>query len=191
EAVLAGRSPEAPETPVNGCLITSRREPERKNITYSEHIASIVQKNCQTCHRPNRPAPFSLLSYGDAAAHADMIREGVEARRMPPSFQAPRYGHFMNHQPLTPEEIETVAAWAGSGAPQGDASKLPPPIDWPKDVWDIGEPDLILSIPKEIQVPATGYVDYKNINLDHEFAYDTWVNAIQIVPGNYRVVHHA
>lgn len=191
EAVLAGKSLEVEETQVNGCIITARHEPALKGITYSEHIAPIVQKNCQVCHRQDRPAPFSLLSYEDAAAHADMIREVVMERRMPPSFQDPRYGRFINHQALSPEEIDTVVSWVAAGAPRGDPSKLPPPRDWPTDAWDIGKPDLVLSIPDEIRVPATGYVDYKNINLDHELSYDTWVKAIQIVPGNYRVVHHA
>ena len=191
ESVLAGKSPEVEETPVNGCIITLRHEPALNDVTYSEHIAPILQKNCQICHRPNRPAPFSLLTYEDAAARADMIREVVEERRMPPSFQDPRHGRFINHQALSREEIEAVAGWAASGAPRGDPKKLPPPRDWPKDAWDIGEPDLVLPIPSEIRVPPTGYVDYKNIKLDHEFRHDTWVNAIQIVPGNHRVVHHA
>lgn len=77
DAVLAGREPEVKETPVEGCLVTPRRPAELKGITYSEHIAPILQRHCQECHRPEQPAPFPLLAYEDAAGRAAMIREVV------------------------------------------------------------------------------------------------------------------
>jgi peroxiredoxin len=191
EAVLAGRTPAVEDTPVEGCRITLQREPQRPGVNFAEHIAPLLQKHCQTCHRPGQPAPFPLLEYGDAARRAAMLREVVEERRMPPSFNDPRFGSFSNRRALTDEEIETVAAWAAAGAPRGDPAKAPPPIAWPESPWLIGEPDLVLEMPDEFRVPATGYVKYQYSVPDYVFPHDTWVSAIQILPGNRRVLHHA
>jgi mono/diheme cytochrome c family protein len=191
EAVLAGARPAVEETEVDGCLIPLRRPPERRDVSYAADVAPILQKRCQECHRPDQQAPFSLLTYEDAAGYADTIREVVEEGRMPPFFRDPRHGEFENHPPLTPGEIETIGAWVAAGAPRGDAAREPPPIAWPAGVWQIGAPDLILEMPGEFGVPPTGYVDYQYPVFEHEFAHDTWVQAIQILPGNRRVVHHA
>jgi hypothetical protein len=120
-----------------------------------------------------------------------MLREVVEERFMPPAFNDPRHGAFANVRALSGAEIETIAAWAAAGAPRGDESKLPPPIAWPESRWLIGEPDLVLPIPEEIRIPPDGFVDYRYAVPDHVFEHETWVSAIQILPGNHRAVHHA
>ena len=38
--------------------------------TYSREVSRIMQQKCQMCHRPGDVAPFPLLSYDDAMAHA-------------------------------------------------------------------------------------------------------------------------
>src|SRR4029453_18072726 len=139
EAVLAGKTPDPAETPVEGCAITPRAEPERKDVTFSEHVLPILQKHCQDCHRPEQPAPFSLIDYEDARGNAAMIREVVEERRMPPCYSDARFGDFANRRALSDEQIDVLASWAAAGAPRGDPSKGPPPIDWPKTAWRIGE----------------------------------------------------
>jgi peroxiredoxin len=191
EAVLAGKPVAVEETPVEGCIIERRRPPSRTGVTYAEHVAPIVEKRCQPCHRPHAPAPFPLLDYEDVAGRAETICEVVEERRMPPSFRDPRHGDFVNHSPLAAEEIDVIASWVAAGAPRGDPAKEPPPVAWPEGEWQIGQPDLVLEMPREFRVPASGYVDYRYATLEHEFPHDTWVQAIQILPGNPRVVHHA
>ena len=72
------------ETPVDGCLIT---RPSAKTVagpvTYSEHVAPLMQKHCQECHRTNTAAPFSLMTYKQVAAKADAIAEVITDGRMP------------------------------------------------------------------------------------------------------------
>jgi hypothetical protein len=191
DAVLAGRAPEVTETPVEGCVITRRRPPERKDVTYAEHILPLLQKHCQECHRPEQPAPFTLLTYEDAAARAAMIREVVEERRMPPCYSDARFGPFANRRELAADEIELFSAWTAAGAPRGDPARASQAIEWPGTPWLIGEPDLVLEIPQEFAVPSAGLVKYQYPVLDHVFEHDTWVSAIQILPSNRRVVHHA
>src|SRR6201988_4488292 len=62
--------------------------------TFSRHVAPILQKNCQTCHRPGQAAPFSLLSYEQARPWAKAIKAAVLQKKMPPWFADPQYGKF-------------------------------------------------------------------------------------------------
>ncbi len=190
--VLAGRAVRVPETPVDGCLITfpEARKP-KTTITYAEHIAPLLQKHCQECHRPGTPAPFSLLTYKQVAAKGETIAEVVAEQRMPPWYASPEYGHFVNHRGLTTEERDEIVQWVRAGMPLGDESKLPKvKPEWPTDgQWLIGKPDMILNT-KEETLPAGGDIPYKYAVLPHVFQEDTWVQGVQILPSNRRTVHH-
>jgi thiol-disulfide isomerase/thioredoxin len=192
EAILAGKEVTTKETPVDGCLIT-RPEPRQagKNITFAEHVAPILRKHCQECHRPGTAAPFALFTYKEARAHANVIAEVVADGRMPPWFAAPDRGKFMNQRGLSAAERDTIADWVRAGKQLGDESKLPPiPPEFVKPAkWRIGEPDLVLTTP-EHEMPANGNIDYKYVILPHVFSKDTWITAAQILPDNLPTVHH-
>ncbi|MBX3412113.1 MAG: redoxin family protein [Pirellulales bacterium] len=192
EDVLAGRDVKIAETPVDGCRITPGKiKTPVEQVTYSEHIAPLMQQYCQECHRPGTTAPFSLLDYDDADGNAEMIAEVVREQRMPPLYASEQHGHFSNRVEMKPEEIELILAWASGSREKGDAAKLPPPREFAQTEWQIGEPDVVYTIPKKVKVPATGIVAYKYIFLPHVFEHDTWVQGIEILPGNPRIVHHA
>jgi predicted CXXCH cytochrome family protein len=190
-AVLDGKAPPRAEVAAAGCLIRRPRQSRGRGITFSEHVAPILQRHCQSCHRPHRTAPFSLLTFADASANSARIDDAVHEGRMPPSFNDPRYGKFVNHQRLSRKEKEILRGWVSAGAPEGDPSRLPPPIVWPRGVWGIDKPDLVIAMKDEFRVSASGYIDYHYADLDYEFRHDTWVNQIEVLPGNRRVVHHA
>jgi len=191
EALLAGAEPPTEETPTEGCSITPLLPAELPGVNYAEHVAPILQRHCQECHRPHQAAPLSLLNFEDAADNVRMIAEVVRERRMPPAFGDPRFGDFANRRALSQAEISAIAAWAEAGAPRGNPANEPPPLEWSHDAWNIGSPDLIVGLENETVVPASGVVAYREVILDHDFPHDTWVSAIQILPGNRRVVHHA
>ena len=52
--------------------------------TYAKDIAPIMQRSCQTCHRPGTNAPMSLLTYEDVRPWARAIKNKVTQRLMPP-----------------------------------------------------------------------------------------------------------
>jgi hypothetical protein len=120
-----------------------------------------------------------------------MIAEVVSEGRMPPWYASADFGHFYNRRCLSAEEKQTIAHWVRSGMELGDASKLPIPPPAPKseDRWLIGKPDLVLKAPQH-DIPAKGLVDYKYVFLPYLFLSDTWMQGIQILPDNPRVVHH-
>ncbi len=91
--------------------------------TFSKDVAPILQKNCQTCHRPGEGGPFSLLTYDDARPMAFSIKRVVSQKIMPPWFADPKFGHFSNERSLSEKEIATLVAWANAGAPEGDQER--------------------------------------------------------------------
>jgi hypothetical protein len=190
DEVLAGKKVSVPETEVDGCLLDrGRKRPARSDVTFSKHVAPILQKRCQACHRPGQAAPFALLSYADAARHGRMIKEVTTQRRMPPWHADPRYGKFANDRRLTRAEIDTIAAWVDGGMARGADRDLPRAIDWPKG-WAVGKPDLVLSMPEAFEVPATGSLPYKHWIIDPKITEDRWVRMAEARPGAPEVVHH-
>ena len=69
--------------------------------TFNKDVLPILQKNCQTCHRPGEVAPMSLLTYTDARPWAKAIKTAVATQKMPPWFADPKVGHFSNERKLT------------------------------------------------------------------------------------------
>ncbi len=192
--LLAGTDVRVSETPVDGCLITFLEQPlPKKEITYAEHVAPILRKHCVECHRPETAAPFALLTYEQAASRANTLAEVVKEERMPPWYASPAHGQFVNYRGLSDKEKQQIIDWVRQGKPVGDLAKLPPlpeEIAHPKSKWLIGDPDLVLSV-SEHELPAEGEVAYKYVFLPYLFTEDTWIQDLQILPDNPRVVHHA
>lgn len=156
--------------------------------TFNKDVLPILQKHCQGCHRPGEIAPFSLLSYSEARPWAKAMKAAVVTEKMPPWFADPKYGHFANDRRLSAEELATISAWADGGAPEGNLNDAPPPLKF-QDGWNI-KPDMIIEMPKDFQVKATGTINYQNILVKAHFTEDKWVVAAEMRPGNAKVVHH-
>ena len=161
----------------------------REPVTFNRDVAPILQKHCVACHRPGQMAPMSLLTYESARPWARSIQRQVTDRTMPPWGADPAIGSFSNDPSLSAGEIATIAQWVAEGAPRGDSS--PPPIPDSVDTWRIGQPDLVLSIPKPVTVPAQGFVDYQYIEIPTGLTEDRWIQAAEIRPTNRKAVHHA
>ncbi len=157
--------------------------------TYAKEVSRLMQENCQQCHRPTSVAPFSLMNYRETKARAKMIKEVVTSKRMPPWFADPAHGKFSNDRRLTDDQINTLVAWIDGGAPLGDEKDMPEPKQF-VDGWQIGQPDVIFELPIEIDVQATGVVDYQNYQVETNFDQDMYVQAAEALPGNTKVVHH-
>jgi hypothetical protein len=158
-------------------------------VTFNKHVLPILQKQCQECHRPGEVAPMSFLTYQQTRPWAKAIKEAVLTKKMPPWFAEPGHRALANERRLTASEIDTLVAWANSGALEGDAKDQPPPVAF-ADGWTIGKPDIVVEFPHEISIPATGVVDQSNLLVKVNFPHDLWVKAAEIRPGNPKVVHH-
>ncbi|HXH25391.1 MAG TPA: cytochrome c [Vicinamibacterales bacterium] len=171
-------------------LATSGQRPDAAEVTFSRDVAPIVYAKCAYCHRPGEVAPFSLLTYKEARPWARAIRQAVSKKSMPPWRADPHYGEFRNARTLTDREIATIVAWVDGGAREGDPEELPPQPRF-ADGWQIGVPDLVLEMKEPVKIPASGTIPYIDVPTDYVFPEDTWIQAIEVRPGNRRVVHHA
>ena len=165
-------------------------QPPAREVTFARDVAPILFANCAYCHRPGEIAPFSLLSYRDARPWAVSIKKAVSSRQMPPWNADPHYGSFRDERRLTSAEIDTIVAWVDGGAKEGNPADTPP-LPRFSEGWQIGEPDLVLTMAQPVKLPATGTIPYLTVPTDYEFPEDTWIQAIEVRPGNRRVVHHA
>src|SRR5260370_35353186 len=157
--------------------------------TFARDVAPILQRNCQTCHRPGQAAPFSLLTYEQARPWAKAIKEAVLERKMAPWFADPQFGKFANNPSLARTDIETLVGWVDGGAPMGDAKEMPAPKHFVEG-WSIPKPDIIFQLPKPFHVPATGVLEYEYVIIPTGFTEDTWIEQVQAAPTDYSVVHH-
>jgi mono/diheme cytochrome c family protein len=171
-------------------LAPSERSESRGEVTFARDVAPILFANCSYCHRPGEVAPFPLLSYKDARPWAVSIKKAVSSRQMPPWNADPHYGSFRDPRRLTDAEVATIAAWVDGGAKEGNPSDTPA-LPHFSDGWQIGEPDLVLTMVEPVKIPASGTIPYITVPTDYEFPEDTWIQAIEVRPGNRRVVHHA
>ena len=157
-------------------------------VTFSKDVLPILQKNCQSCHRPGQVAPMSLVTYQEARPWAKAMKAAVAMRKMPPWFADPKYGHFDNDRSLKQSDIDTLARWADTGAAEGDPKDAPAPVQWPKGGWGI-QPEVVMDLPAH-DVPAKGVLEWELIAFPAPFKDDTWVTSMEILPGDPSVVHH-
>ena len=159
-------------------------------VTFNRDIAPMVFHYCAPCHHPGEAAPFPLLNYQDTAKFAAQIAAITRRRIMPPWLPAPSDLQFTGNLRLSDEQVALFQAWADQGAPEGDPRDLPPAPQFTPG-WQLGKPDVILRARKPYELPARGTDNYWNFIFTTDFKTTRWVRAIEIRPGEKRVVHHA
>jgi hypothetical protein len=157
--------------------------------TFSRDVAPIFYSKCVGCHRPGEVAPMSLITYKDVRPWASAIREKVTTRVMPPWHADRQYGTFRNDLSLTQREIDTIAAWASTGAGEGNPSDLPALPTFPVG-WQIGTPDQVFEMQADYQVPASGEIEYQYFEVPTNFTEDKWMQAGEVRAGDKAHVHH-
>ncbi len=159
-------------------------------VTFHRDIAPLVHRNCAPCHRPGEAGPFSLLSYADVKKRTEQILEVTGSRYMPPWPPEPGYGDFEGARRLRDEDVALIRRWVESGALEGDpgdASEAPRFAEG----WQLGPPDLVLELDQAFTVPAEGTDVFHNFVLPVSVPRPRFVRALELRPGDKRVVHHA
>ena len=159
-------------------------------VTFNKHIAPLIFEYCSPCHRPGEAAPFPLLTYDDARKHAAQIRAVTQRRYMPPWLPEPGYGDFVGERRLTAVQLAFIAEWVKQGAPEGNSADLPPQPRFTEG-WQMGAPDLMVQIPEPYRLEASGSDTFRNFVVPVNLKDTKYVRAIELRPGNKRVVHHA
>jgi tetratricopeptide (TPR) repeat protein len=143
-----------------------------------------------TCHRPGESAPFSLLTYDDARRRAQLIATVVSSHAMPPWQPESGEGEFEGDRRLTRSEIATLVRWADEGAVEGEPTAKPATPVFTIG-WQLGSPDIVITMPEPFEVAAEGPDVFRNFVLPIPLTERRYVRALEFRPGNPRVLHHA
>lgn len=158
--------------------------------TFTRDIAPIIFQHCSTCHRPGEAGPFSLLTYADVRARARQIVAVTERRYMPPWKPDDGTGTFADARRLQPSELRLLEQWTSGGMIEGDAADLPVQPAWVEG-WQLGVPDLVVTLPEGFTLRADGPDVIRNFVLPLPVTGVRYVRALEFRPGNRRVAHHA
>ena len=198
--LLAGREIREPRTNAAGCPLDRPERPAsiasasaKHTPTFFKDVLPFLHTQCQKCHSPGQAGPFSLLSYDDAVEWVELGLEEIAARRMPPA-QIDSDLDFMGTKPPTAVEVAMLREWVAAGKPEGNAGdtpKLQPLPDYSLFQEDLGPPDIVIEQPELTQLGSHGNDVYRNIMFPLNRDEDLRVRAIQFLPSNRKVVHHA
>jgi len=157
--------------------------------SYYLDIEPIIKKNCVSCHRPGGIAPFSLQSYEEVAAKGNFIGHVTNTRYMPPWKADPSYQTFRNETKLTAYEIEKIQQWVATGLTKG--KKVKSKMTQVKSNSEDVKPDLILPMLNSYQLTDKAQEDFRFFVIPTNLPADTYLSAVEFVPGNRRQVHHS
>lgn len=170
----------------------SERPPARavQQVTFNRDMAPILFHSCVICHHPGEAGPFALLTYADAKARARQIAAVTAKRFMPPWLPEAQELKFADELRLSEDQIALIQKWVDEGASEGVPGDLPPAPHFVPG-WQLGQPDKIIEAKKPYTLPASGSDMYWNFIFRTPVERTRWLNAIEIRPGDKRVVHHA
>src|SRR5437867_9700290 len=167
-----------------------RPRPAAQQVTFNRDIAPMLNQYCAPCHRTGEAGPFPLLTYADAKARARQIAALTSKRFMPPWLPEPQELRFADELRLSNEQIALFQKWVEQGALEGVPADLPPAPQFAPG-WQLGRPDEIIEAKKPYTLPASGSDMYWNFIFRTPVDRKRWLKAIEIRPGEKRVVHHA
>lgn len=151
-------------------------------------IQQALRHDCVPCHRPNQPAPFSMLSYNDVKPWIKEIEKYIREGLMPP-FRARTGDHYAiaNDRRMSEQHREMILGWLKAGAPRGEG------VEDTENPYREGA--FVYKVAHEFQLPevnlnADGEEEQRAFVLDNPFEEDVHVQVVDVLPGNPRVVHH-
>ncbi len=163
-------------------------------VTFAD-VAPIIRSHCTGCHRPGQVGPFPLISYQDVRRKAKTVRKMVVGRWMPPWPADTAYSRFLGERTLNARQIATLAKWVDQGALAGDTSALPPlPALAGSAATGVpehfGPPDAVVWLPDTFYIPGDNRDRFIITKAPFVLERDTFLRAVEFVPGNRRYAHH-
>jgi len=163
-----------------------------QQVTYYKDIEPIIQTNCAPCHKPDKAAPFSLLTFEDVAKRASFIKDVVQSKFMPPWKADNKYVHFVNDRSLSQKQIDMIVKWVDENTPAG---KKPPDDTLENAVLSNTsynrKPDLTFKMKDSFLVKGDGMERFVVFKLPFELKDTANVEAIEFFSNNEKLVHHA
>ena len=190
DAAIAGQPVPSDAPAVKGCALTFTQPRATHKPDYAKEVAQIIEANCRTCHQKGGVAPWAMESHKQVAGRGAMIREVIRTKLMPPWDADPAYGKFSNDCGITIAEARTIVHWVENGASPSATDPLALKKPKPIPEWPLGKPDLIINLPPQ-EIPKTGRLPYRSVEVPVNIPNDVWVRAVQIKPHHAEWLHHA
>ena len=158
--------------------------------TFAKDVAPIIYNHCTSCHRAGEIGPMALTNYEEVSNWASTIKYVTDAGIMPPWKADHAYSRFLDENYLSDSQVKTISDWVNAGAPAGDLSETPPLPQFPENSL-LGTPDLVLSFKQSYVHKGTGKDEYRYFVLPTGITQNKKLKAIELRPGNKKIVHHA
>ncbi len=155
--------------------------------TYYQTVKPILEHHCTDCHHAGGPAHFSLSQYQEVLKQKDKIKFVINNKQMPPWPADNSFSHFADEKGMSAAEIELVNDWLAAGCPKG---KVEADIAVVTDKEQHEKPDLVLHFPNSIFIKGNNTDHFFVARIPYELVADTFLRAIEIMPGNRRLLHH-
>ncbi|MCY1011918.1 hypothetical protein OV079_41525 [Nannocystis pusilla] len=190
EATSAPTTTEAPPTTAS---TTEAGEDVRPN--WHQDIAPLVTASCQSCHASGGIAPFALMTYEEAKPWAGVMASDVAQGIMPPwhaletdECQPPL--PYLHDPRLSDDQKDMFQQWADLGAPEGDPA-LAAPLPTPPSL-DLANPtkSITMSTPLTVDKVGNSLDFFHCLSLDPGNDAPVYVDGIQVLAGNPKIVHH-
>lgn len=158
-----------------------------QSYTFYDHVQPIVLENCTPCHQPEHAGPFSLITFEDVSSRGKFIAKVTKSRYMPPWKADSQFQHYRNERGLTDAEIDIIQRWVEAGMPKGKKPKKTKSAV----VQNTSTPDLTLQVKSPYQIPTNSADDFRFFNIPTHLPEDRYLQKIEFLPGNKRLVHHS
>ena len=155
-------------------------------ITYSEHIAPIIESNCTSCHSDGNIGPMSLESYEDVASYASMIKFVTQNKLMPPFKANHSTIQYANARIISEEELALIESWINEGLKEGNS--ILPKTEIPTIETEF---DTVICMNQAFEHFGIYYDQYQAFVLPVNNAQDKLIKQIHFLPGNKEIVRSA
>lgn len=158
--------------------------------TYWQDVEPIFAGKCIMCHQEGGVAPFKFDTYENVAAMRDAISVSVTSKSMPPWLADNSCGpKYVGDWTLSESQIETIAAWASKGAPEGDIEVRTEAVATADSWTEMSRVDLEVEMPVAY-MPTSAPDDYRCFVVPWPETETTHVTGFVTEPGNQAIVHH-
>ena len=158
--------------------------------TWSDDVAQIFYDKCTSCHRPGGAGGFSLVTYQEASSLASFMYDEINTNEMPPWPPNNDYVEYAHDRALSSTQKATVLNWLSNGTPEGNPANTPPPPVFNTGAI-LGNGDLEIQMPAYTSQATSSEDDYTCFTIPSGLTEDRVIKAIEVIPGNDAIVHHA
>ena len=168
-----------------------RNKADPNGVTFYGDVAPLLVDKCGNCHREGGSGPFDAADYTSSVPWAEAMVDAVETGRMPPFYAVsdsectPPHG-FRDDPSLTEDEKQLVADWVDQGKIEGD-----PYIEGTHEplIDEVVDPTVVVSLQEPFDIDGDRDL-YQCFRVEVPHDSDVWIEEVQILPDNNRVVHH-